>query len=104
MDALKEILITPGLHATVTLKGSDAMMPKVLGVPVNALVTGADNSMSVWVYDPETQRIHNQVVKVGSMVNGWVAVLSGIENGQRVVSAGVTQMKEGLLVRPFDMQ
>jgi RND family efflux transporter MFP subunit len=104
MDALKGVEITPGVRATVTLKGSDASMPQVLGVPVSALVTAADNTMSVWVYDPKIERIRNQVVSVGPMVNGWVAVLSGLEKGQKVVSAGVTQMKEGLLVRPFDMQ
>jgi RND family efflux transporter MFP subunit len=104
MDALSGVNITPGLRATVTLKGSDAKMPKVLGVPVNALVTGADKTMSVWVYDPETNRIKNQIVTVGSMSDGWVTVLSGLEEGQQVVSAGITQMKEGLLIRPFDMQ
>ncbi|MAA70542.1 MAG: efflux transporter periplasmic adaptor subunit [Bermanella sp.] len=104
MDALKGVEITPGVRATVTLKGSDATMPSVLGVPVSALVTAADNTMFVWVFDESTQRIRRQVVTVGPMVEGWVAVLSGLEKNQKVVSAGVTQMKEGLLVRPFNMQ
>jgi RND family efflux transporter MFP subunit len=104
MDALKGVEITPGVRATVTLKGSDDTMPAVLGVPVSALVTAADDTMSVWVYDENTQRIRSQVVTVGPMVEGWVAVLSGLEENQKVVSAGVTQMKEGLLVRPFSVQ
>lgn len=104
MDALPGVEITPGVRATVTLKGSGDNMPQVLGVPVSALVTGSDDSMAVWVYDEKEQRIHNQKVTVGPMVDGWVAVLSGLEQGQKVVSAGVTRMKEGLLVRPFDMQ
>lgn len=103
MDALKGVTITPGVRATVTLKISNKNNAEVLGVPVSALVTETDNSMSVWVYNPKTQRIHHQNVTVGPLVDGWIAVLSGLESGQKVVSAGVTQMKEGLLVRPFDM-
>lgn len=101
MDAPEGVTITPGLRATVTLVGSDDTLPKVLGVPVSALVTGADKTMFVWRYNPETQRINKQAITVGPMVNGWVAVLSGLEAGQQVVSAGVSQMKEGLLVRPY---
>ena len=104
MDALKGVEITPGVRATVKLKGNDDDMPQVLGVPVNALVTGTDNTVSVWVFDEQTQRIKSTVVKVGPMVDGWVAVLAGLEKGQKVVSAGVTNMKEGLLVRPYSMQ
>ena len=104
MDALKGVEITPGVRATVKLKGNDDNMPQVLGVPVNALVTGTDSSMSVWVFDEQTQRIKSTVVKVGPMVDCWVAVLAGLEKGQKVVSAGVTNMKEGLLVRPYSMQ
>ncbi|MGR6871598.1 efflux RND transporter periplasmic adaptor subunit [Pseudomonas sp. HK3] len=104
MDALKGVEVTPGVRATVKLKGNDDKMPQVLGVPVSALVTGTDNTMSVWVYDEKTERISSKVVAVGPMVEGWVAVLSGLEKGQKVVSAGVTKMKEGLLVRPYSMQ
>jgi len=104
MDAPKDMVITPGIRATVTLFGSDDSLPKVLGVPVSALMTGVDDSFSVWVYNPESKRINRQTVKVGPMVDGWVAVLSGLEAGQKVVAAGVSQMKEGLLVRPYSHQ
>lgn len=104
MDALKGVTVTPGVRATVTLKSNDGLVAEVLGVPVSALVTGADNSMSVWVYEPATKTIRSQAVTVGPMVDGWVAVLSGLEKNQKVVSAGVTKMKEGLSVRPFESQ
>ncbi|GAA6134337.1 efflux RND transporter periplasmic adaptor subunit [Oceaniserpentilla sp. 4NH20-0058] len=104
MDAPKGVEITPGIYATVKLSGSDEDLPQALGVPVNALVTGANEEMAVWVYDPTTERISNQVVTVGSIIEGWVVILSGLEKGQKVVSAGVNQMKEGLLVRPYSHQ
>lgn len=104
MDAPKNIIITPGIRATVTLLGSDDTLPKVLGVPVSALMTEADDSISVWVYNPESKRINKQKIMVGPMVDKWVAVLSGLDAGQIVVAAGVSQMKEGLLVRPYHHQ
>lgn len=104
MDAVKGIEITPGIRATVTLVGDDTMKMDALGVPISALVTSASDDISVWVYDSETQRIHNQAIQVGTMVGGFVAVMSGLNEGQKVVSAGVTKMTEGLLVRPFEMQ
>jgi RND family efflux transporter MFP subunit len=104
MDALQGVTVTPGVRATVTLKSNDGLVAEILGIPVSSLVTDADNSLSVWVYESDTKTIRNQVVTVGPMIDGWVAVLSGLEKGQKVVSAGVTKMKEGLSVRPFESQ
>lgn len=104
MNALKGVKVTPGVRATVTLKSNKGIMTEVVGVPVSSLVTTSDNTISVWVFDSETQKVSRQTVTVGPIVDGWVAVLSGLNKGQKVVSAGVTRMKEGLLVRPFKSQ
>lgn len=104
MDMPKGIEITPGIRATITISGDTSRIPQVLGVPLNSIVTGNDNSLHVWVVDETTMRIHKQEITAGPMASGWVAVLSGLEKEQRVVSAGVSQMTEGLLVRPFVKQ
>jgi len=104
MKAPKDLDITPGIRATVTISGDANSMPVVLGVPVNAIMTGNDDSLFVWVLNDETMRISKKQVMVGPMAYGWVVVLSGLEPGQKVISAGVSQMTEGLLVRPFVKQ
>jgi len=104
MDAPKDIEIIPGVRATVTLSGNADNLPEILGVPVNALITSSDESVYVYVYNPETKRIAKQAVQTGTMMHGYVAVLAGLEKGQQVVSAGVTQMKPDMLVRPYVMQ
>ncbi len=76
----------------------------IVGVPVNAVVTGSDDSLYVWVYDEATQTVNKQVVTVGPMKQGWIAVLSGLHGDQKVVAAGASQMQEGMLVRPYVMQ
>ena len=104
MKAPKGLDITPGIRATVTVSGDANSMPVVLGVPINAIMTSNDDKLYVWAVDNETMRIHKKQVMVGPMAAGWVVVLTGLEPGQQVVSAGVSQMSEGLLVRPFVKQ
>lgn len=104
MEAPKGVEITPGIRATVTISGDASKIAGVLGVPVNAVMTGHDDSLYVWLYNTDTQRISKQLITAGPMVQGWIAVLSGLQLGQQVVAAGVSQMTEGMLVRPFVKQ
>lgn len=104
MDAPKGFDVTPGVRATVTISGDAKNLPLIIGIPVNAITTAADNSVHVFVYNEETQRIKKQAIQVGGMMHGYVAVLSGLDLGQKVVSAGVIQMKDDMLVRPYVMQ
>jgi RND family efflux transporter MFP subunit len=100
----KGVEITPGIRATITISGDTSLIPQVLGVPLNAIMTSSDDSLYVWVLDETTMRINQKKVIAGPMAGGWVVILSGLEQGQKVVSAGVSQMTEGLLVRPFVKQ
>ncbi|MFT7109311.1 MAG: RND family efflux transporter MFP subunit [Psychrobacter glaciei] len=100
----KGVDITPGIRATVAISGDSSLIPQVLGVPLNAIMTSSDDSLYVWLLDETTMRIKKQQVTAGPMSGTWVAVLAGLEKDQQVISAGVSQMSEGLLVRPFVKQ
>ncbi|MFT6327866.1 MAG: RND family efflux transporter MFP subunit [Crocinitomicaceae bacterium] len=104
MEMPNGVDITPGIRATVTISGDTSLIPQVLGVPLNAIMTSSDDKLYVWVFDQNTMRINKQQVIAGPMAGTWVAILSGLEKDQQVVSAGVSQMTEGLLVRPFVKQ
>jgi RND family efflux transporter MFP subunit len=104
MDKPKGFDITPGVRATVQVKGDTTILPSILGVPVNAISSSADETVYVWLYNEETKRINKQQIQVGGMAQGYVAVLSGLSEGQKVVSAGVIQMQDDMLVRPYVMQ
>ncbi len=101
MDFPKDLDITPGVRATITLAGEDANSMNIVGVPVNAVVAGSDDSLYVWLVNEETQTVNKQLVSVGPMAQGWIAVLSGLTAGQRVVAAGASQMQPNMLVRPY---
>lgn len=104
MDKPKGLDITPGVRATVNIIGDSSNLPSILGVPVTSIVTSANQNLYVWLYDAESQRIKKQPVTTGPMLKGYVAILSGLEEGQQVVSAGVRKLEDGMLVRPFKMQ
>ncbi len=104
MNFPKGLDITPGVRATITLTGDTKGTISIVGVPVNSVVAGTDEKLYVWLFNEESKTVSKQAVVVGPMAHGWIAVLSGLEAGQRVVAAGASQMQDGMLVRPYVMQ
>ncbi len=101
MDFPKGLDITPGVRATITLTGDDENAMNIVGVPVNAVVAGSDDKLYVWLVDDKTQTVNKQLVDVGPMAQGWIAIISGLNAGQRVVAAGASQMQPDMLVRAY---
>ncbi|WP_166109599.1 efflux RND transporter periplasmic adaptor subunit [Pseudoalteromonas sp. Z9A5] len=58
----------------------------------------------VWIFNPQTSEVRKQAVKVGQLHRDGIEVLSGIEEGQIVVSAGVHSLKEGMKVRAWNKE
>ena len=58
----------------------------------------------VWLFNPDTGIVNKKVVKVGQLHRDGIEVLSGVEEGQIVVSAGVHSLKEGMQVRPWNKE
>ncbi|MBB1384958.1 MULTISPECIES: efflux RND transporter periplasmic adaptor subunit [unclassified Pseudoalteromonas] len=58
----------------------------------------------VWLFDSATGEVHKQAVKIGQLHRDGIEVLSGIEEGQIVVSAGVHSLKEGMKVRAWNKE
>ncbi|AXV66988.1 efflux RND transporter periplasmic adaptor subunit (plasmid) [Pseudoalteromonas lipolytica] len=62
------------------------------------------NNSYVWLYDENTGLVHKKAVKVGQLHRNGIEVLSGIEQGQMVVAAGVHSLEEGMKVRPWQKE
>jgi hypothetical protein len=45
--------------------------------------------------------VNNRPIKVSAMVDKFAVIGSGLVEGEKVVSAGITHMREGLLVREY---
>jgi RND family efflux transporter MFP subunit len=70
-------------------------------IPASALVR-ADRQPAVWLFDPKTQTVAPRAVKVEEFEPGRVVVQSGLDPGDRIVTAGVQALHEGQKVRALE--
>ncbi|MCX7174902.1 MAG: efflux RND transporter periplasmic adaptor subunit [Proteobacteria bacterium] len=86
-----------GMTANVLFNGAAA--PSVL-LPL-AAVTQKDGQASVWVVEGADNKVAPRLVKIGRYGENGVAILSGLNAGERVVTAGVHKLLPGQAVRPL---
>ena len=95
--------ILPGMTASVTVNLPQSASAQELGVvaPLSALSSNPDGSFSVWIYDDQTGAVSRRDVLAGPIEGGQGVIHSGLEPGEAIVTAGVTALHEGMLVRPI---
>ena len=100
-DPPEDVVILPGMSATVTVKvaeGVDAAPFRVL-VPANAVVGGNDGGSYVWKITGDPMTATAAPVKVGQMSGSEIEILEGLEDGDRIAVSGVQHLAEGMRVR-----
>jgi RND family efflux transporter MFP subunit len=70
-------------------------------LPATALVR-SEGSSAVWVVDPEEQTVSLRTIQVQAQDPANVQVISGLANGDTVVTAGVHALRPGQQVRPLE--
>lgn len=98
LPRMPEVNLLPGM--TVNVVTQQQALGKVL-IPLSALDTATAEQFFVWQYDADSQRVQRKPVQVGTMREQQVEILSGLSQGQQVVSAGIYHLQNGQLVRPF---
>jgi RND family efflux transporter MFP subunit len=101
--------VLPGMSATIIADLSELFADQVGDqtlVPIEAVFSAEEKPLEseyrqVWVVDPDTMRATRRDVEVGQLSGDRIAVLSGLEEGEMIISAGVNGVQEGLLVRPM---
>ena len=102
LDPITEFAILPGMSASIEINLS-ALLPddvdNELLVPVEA-VFEKEGKKWVWRVDADmrTQRVP---VEVGRFHEGMIEITSGLSPDNQVVAAGVSYIREGMLVRPI---
>lgn len=90
--------ISPGMSCTVTMQLADPVAGAV-SLPVSAVYAPAEGGTYVWVVG-EGDRVHRREVVLGELYGrDRVVVDRGVEPGDRVVTAGVYQLRENEEVR-----
>ncbi|MHC1758852.1 MAG: efflux RND transporter periplasmic adaptor subunit [Negativicutes bacterium] len=87
--------IKVGMFANADIVGQERK--NVLAVPESALVMREDQK-TVFVV-AEENRVVQKVLKIGDAAGGWVEVLSGVTEGERIIVAGQHKLKDGASIR-----
>ncbi len=108
MPQPKDLTLLPGMTANVRLvfkpkKNVDIKIP--ITVPAIAVIGDEGSGNFVWMVDKETMTVRKQKVKVGEMRgSGEITILDGLKGGEIIVTAGLSQLEEGMKVRFWDEQ
>lgn len=94
------VIALSGMVGQVQIEAPDTgvMTPSV---PVTALASTPEGAPFVWVVDPASQAVSARPVTTGKMSADQVTITDGLQAGDVVVTAGVSRLSEGLVVRPI---
>lgn len=96
------ITLLPGMSVTVLpTQGKGASTEVALTVPLGAVTSDAARSPFVWVVGRDGQ-VRQASIVLGEVRGGQVMVASGLNAGERIVTAGVSSLREGMKVRALD--
>lgn len=94
--------ILPGMSVEIlSNKVPEGLESKSIQVPLQAIYSSADKTNGVWVFNPETSRVSFRKVELGEVLGTYVVINKGLTNGEEIVTAGVGQLREAMLVRSF---
>ena len=107
MDQPREANILPGMTALVTGHSTREAGggEQTITIPAIAVMDAAGDRPFVWVLDPKTGTVHRQFVTVGRITGSKdIIIRDGLKGGETIVIAGLTQLAEGMKVRPWEKQ
>jgi len=103
MPAPEGIRILTGMTATVIIEfpPGQELNTKIV-IPTAALFSDTDGRTCVWVVDPETREVHKRIVKTGPLTGSdHIEILQGLKADDTLAVSGVTHLREGMKVRPY---
>ena len=88
---------TPGMYATVTVPDSRRGQLVTISVPDEAVIWRGSQA-SVYVVN-NSGKAELRMVRIGSKTNGRISVLSGLAEGDRVVTTPDTHLRSGMMIQ-----
>lgn len=97
-----DLTLLPGMAVTVVpFAAQSAATETALAIPLTAVATDATGGKFVWLVGDQGQ-VSRANVTLGDIRGAQVSVVSGLSARQRIVTAGVSALREGTKVRPLD--
>lgn len=99
--APKNILVLPGMNATVILQSADQKSGNTsITVPL-AAVQSDGNGQYVWVVNEETMQVARRGIQLEAGIGENVVVTEGLTASDQIVGAGAAYLAEGVQVTPW---
>jgi len=102
MENPPDTTILPGMTANVTISiaegGTSAGEDTAVAIPASAVVGDEQGIPTVWKIDPGSMTVSRTVVQLGDLTGANVRVLSGLQEGDRIATSGVHNLREGMQV------
>ena len=96
------LLVLPGMTGTVTGEFTrEGRASEAISLPVSAIMSQAGETY-VWLVEDQDMTVTRRDIQVGAAADDKLVVLSGLQNGDQVVSAGGHYLFEGAEIRPFE--
>jgi multidrug efflux system membrane fusion protein len=105
MKAPKNLRILPGMTTTVKVtekKLGKSSQTSAYLVPVHAVFADELDKQYVWIVEPKSMRVQKREVKVADMMGENIRVVKGLKAGDRIATAGVHFLQEGMKIRLLD--
>ncbi|WP_432797942.1 efflux RND transporter periplasmic adaptor subunit [Poriferisphaera sp. WC338] len=102
MPAPKDVLILPGMSASVDVYPTDETQSDLgFAVPIAAVFKEKDQSY-VWLVNPDNNEVSKQPVTVGKLSDQNAIITEGLSSGNTIVTSGASQLNPGQMIRPFN--
>lgn len=101
-DDLKGFRVLPGMAVKVvaTNTPSEDSALSAITVPLTAVVPDNQGKQFVWVVGSDNT-VEKRFVELGPLSKNRIVIKKHLSSGERVITAGVSSLKEGMEVRPY---
>jgi RND family efflux transporter MFP subunit len=97
-----ETVVLPGMTAKVIVHvGTDGGAGEIV-IPAHAAVADDAGRATVWLVDPDSKSVRRRPVTLGELRADSVVVTEGLASGDVVAISGVTQLRDGMVVRRWE--
>ena len=93
------VALLPGMTASVDVNFETRLSGGGHAVPVSAVVGDTKKKPTVWIVNEEAMTVSPRPVQIGPMSGQSITVTEGLKDGERIVVAGVSFLRDGMKVR-----
>ena len=86
--------LLPGMVANVSFGGNDHFLGSICSLPITAVQKKTDGSLFVWTIGKDSTA-HRTAVTIGGTSGNRIAITSGVNEGQHVITEGYQKLSEG---------